>query len=271
MRIILLIELSIFCFMTSCNVQTPVKEANPLLAEWNTPHQTPPFTEIKHKHYIPAIEATLKEAKEEVDVIINSSEQPTFQNTIMALELAGEKLDRATSVLFNLNSAETDDTIQSICREVAPKLSEFSNYVTLNDQLFRKIKVVYAHKDKLELTAEDLQLLEKKYLGFVRSGANLEGEAKKRYAEITTELSQLSLKFSENVLAETNGFQLLITDKKDLSGLPENEVEEAAQVAKSKGKEGWIFTLQGPSFTGFMKYAGNRELREQMYRAYTSR
>ena len=271
MKTILLIELSIFSFMTSCNVQNTVKEVNPLLSEWNTPHQTPPFPEIKHEHYIPAIEASLKEAKDEVDVIINSSEKPNFKNTIVALELAGEKLDRATSVLFNLNSAETDDTIQSICRDVSPKLSEFSNYVTLNDQLFHKIKEVYTQKDKLNLTAEDLQLLEKKYLGFVRNGANLEGEAKKRYAEITTELSQLSLKFSENVLAETNGFQLLVTEKKDLSGLPENEVDEAAQVAKSKGKEGWIFTLQGPSFTGFMKYADNRELREKMYRAYTSR
>jgi len=266
-----LITLLILFGMTTGYSQNEIKETNPLLVEWNTPHQTPPFQEIKHEHFIPAIDATLKEAKDEVDTIINSTDQPTFQNTIVALEICGEKLERATSVLFNLNSAETDDEIQAITREVSPKLSEFSNYVSLDERLFGKVKSVYAQKDKLNLTLEDLQLLEKKYLGFMRSGANLEGDAKKRYAEITTELSQLSLKFGENVLAETNAYQLLITDKSDLAGIPESECEAAAQVAKSKGKEGWMFTLQGPSYVGFMKYADNGNLREQMYRAYTSR
>lgn len=256
--------------MTSENTQNEIT-INPLLTVWTTPHQTPPFPEIKHEHYIPAIDATLKEAKDEVDQIINAEAEPTFQNTIVALEICGEKLERVTGVLFNLNSAETDDTIQSITREVSPKLSEFSNYISLNEKLFGKVKAVYQQREQLELTPEDRWLLEKKYLGFVRSGANLEGEAKKRYAEITTELSQTSLKFGENILAETNGFQLMITDPADLSGLPESEIEEAAQVAKSKEKEGWIFTLHGPSFVGFMKYSDNRKLREQMYRAYTSR
>ena len=267
----LLIGILLLSGMTACNLQKEIKETNPLLADWNTPHQTPPFPEIMHEHYVPAIDQTLKEAKDEVDQIIKSADQPTFQNTIVALEVAGEKLDQVTSVLFNLNSAETDDTIQAIAREVSPKLSEFSNYVTLNDQLFGKVKAVYAQKEQLNLTPEDLQLLEKKFLGFVRSGANLEGEAKKRYAEITTELSQLSLQFGENILAETNAYQLLISDEKDLAGIPEAEREAAAQTAKSKGKEGWLFTLQGPSFVGFMKYADNSKLREQMYRAYTSR
>ena len=257
--------------MTASYAQNEVKETNPLLKEWNTPHQTPPFTEIKHKHFIPAIDATLKEAKDEVDVIINGTDQPTFQNTIVALEVAGEKLERVTSVLFNLNSAHTDDEIQAIARDVSPKLSEFSNYISLNEKLFRKVKAIYAQKEKLNLTPQNLQLLEKKFLGFVRSGANLEGDAKKRYAEITTELSQLSLKFDENVLAETNAFQLIVTNEKDLAGLPDYEIEAAAQAAKSKGKEGWLFTLHGPSFVGFMKYADNSQLREQMYRAYTSR
>jgi len=266
-----LIALFILFGMTTGYSQNEIKETNPLLVEWNTPHQTPPFQAIKHEHFIPAIDATLKEAKEEVDAIINSTDQPTFQNTIVALEICGEKLERATSVLFNLNSAETDDEIQAITREVSPKLSEFSNYVSLDERLFGKVKSVYAQKEKLHLSQEDLQLLEKKYLGFVRSGANLEGDAKKRYAEITTELSQLSLKFGENVLAETNAYQLQITDKKDLSGIPESECDAASQVAKSKGKDGWIFTLHGPSFVGFMKYAYNGKLREQMYRAYTSR
>ena len=257
--------------MTVYNLQNEVKETNPLLAEWNTPYQTPPFPEIKHEHFIPAIDAALKEAKDEVDVVIDSTDKPTFQNTIVALEVAGENLERIANVLYNLNSAETDDTIQAIAREVSPKLSEFSNYVSLNEQLFGKVKEVYGQKENLNLTSEDLQLLEKKYIGFVRSGANLEGEDKKRYAEITTELSKLSLQFGENVLAETNAYQLLITDKNDLAGIPESECEEAAQAAKSKEKEGWLFTLQGPSFVGFMKYADNQKLRETMYRAYTSR
>ena len=257
--------------MTSSNIQNSLKETNPLLAEWETPHQTPPFTEINHEHYIPAIDAALLEARVEVERIINNTETPTFQNTIVALEIAGEKLERTTSVLFNLNSAETDDTIQAITRDVSPKLSEFSNYVSLNEQLFLRIKTVYNQKDQLNLNNEDNRLLGKKYLAFVRSGANLEGDAKKRYAEIITELSQLNLKFSENVLSETNSYQLQITDIKELSGLPESELEEAAQIAGSKGKEGWIFTLQGPSYTGFMKYADNRKHREELYRAYTSR
>ena len=256
--------------MTSENTQNEIL-INPLLSAWTTPHQTPPFPEIKHEHYIPAIDATLQEAKDEVDLIINSEELPTFQNTIVALEVCGEKLERVTSVLFNLNSAETDDTIQAITREASPKLTEFSNYISLNEKLFTKVKAIYEQRLLLDLTPEDLWLLEKKYLGFVRSGANLEGEARVRYAGINTELSQLTLKFGENILAETNGYQLVITDQLDLAGLPDSEIEEAAQVAKSKEKEGWVFTLHGPSFVGFMKYADNRDLREQMYRAYTSR
>ena len=267
----LLIVLLLLSGMTESYSQNEVKETNPLLMEWNTPHQTPPFQKIKHEHFIPAIDVALKDAKNEVDIVINSADQPTFQNTIVALEVAGEKLEQVTSVLFNLNSAETDDEIQAIAREVSPKLSEFSNYISLNEKLFGKVKAVYAQKEKLNLSAQDLQLLEKKFLGFVRSGANLEGKAKKRYAEITTELSQLSLQFGENVLAETNAYQLLVTDQKDLAGLPDSEREAATQTAKSKGKEGWVFTLQGPSFVGFMKYADNGKLREVMYRAYTSR
>jgi len=257
--------------MTESYSNSEDKNTNPLLTEWNTPHLTPPFQEIKHEHFIPAIDATLKEAKEEVDIIINNPEQPTFQNTIVALEVAGEKLERVTSVLFNLNSAETDDEIQAITREVSPKLSEFSNYISLNEKLFEKVKAVFAQKEALNLSTEDLQLLEKKFIGFVRSGANLEGDAKKRYAEIVTELSQLSLQFGENILAETNSYQLLITNPDELAGLPDSEREAAAQMAKSKGKEGWLFTLHGPSFVGFMKYADNRKLREEMFRAYTSR
>ena len=257
--------------MTIENSKNDIEETNPFLTEWLTPHQTPPFQAIKNEHFIPAIDASLNEAKDEVDRIINNTDQPTFQNTIVALELCGEKLERVTSVLFNLNSAETNDTIQSITREVSPKLSEFSNYISLNENFFNKVKAVYLQRDQLELINEEMYLLEKKYLGFVRSGANLEGDTKKRYAEIITELSKLSLQFSENILAETNAYQLVISDPADLAGLPESEIEAAAQMAKAKETEGWLFTLHGPSFVGFMKYADSQKFREEMYRAYTSR
>jgi peptidyl-dipeptidase Dcp len=257
--------------MKTAATQNTQSESNPLLAEWLTPHQTPPFNLIKHEHFIPAIDLALLETRGEVDQIIKSKDTPTFENVIVALEICGDKLEKATSVLFNLNHAETDDTIQAITREVSPKLSEFSNYISLNEELFAKVKELYNKKEQLELNAEDLHLLEKKYLGFVRSGANLEGEAKIRYAQITTELAQLSLQFGEHILAETNGYELLLTDPQELAGLPESELEAAAQTAKSKKKKGWLFSLQGPSFVGFMKYADSRILREKLYRAYTSR
>ncbi|MCK9640910.1 MAG: M3 family metallopeptidase [Prolixibacteraceae bacterium] len=247
------------------------KGVNPLLTEWETVHQTPPFKEIKNEHFVQAIDQLLEEAKTEVDGIINNSETPTFNNTIRALELSGKKLSRATTILFNLNSAETDETIQTIAREVSPKLSAYHNYVSLNGKLFQRVKVVYNQKDQLQLTTEDLKLLDDSYKGFVRSGANLEGNAKESFAEINTELAKLSLHFGENVLAETNAYQLLITDKMDLAGLPESEIEAAAQLAKAKNKEGWMFNLQGPGYVAFMKFADNRKLREEIYRAYNSR
>ncbi len=253
------------------NMKNESKNNNPLLTEWKTVHQTPPFKEIKHEHFVPAIDQLLADAKTEVDAVINNPEAPTFKNTIRALEESGKKLLRATTILFNLNSAETDDTIQSIAREVSPKLSAYGNYVSLNEKLFQRVKAVYKQKDQLNLNSEDLKLLDDSYKGFVRSGANLEGAAKERFAQINTELSKLSLQFGENVLAETNVYQLVITDKKDLAGLPESEVEAASQLAKAKNKEGWMFNLQGPGYIAFMKFADNRKLREEIYKAYNSR
>lgn len=257
--------------LTTLNMKTENKASNPLLTKWNTVHETPPFTEIKEVHFLPAIDQLLEEAKKEVDAIINNPEAPTFNNTIRALEISGKNLTRATTILFNLNSAETNDTIQSITREVSPKLSAYHNYVSLNEKLFQRIRSVYNQKAGFNLTQEDLKLLDDSYKGFVRSGANLEGAARERFAEINTELSELSLRFGENVLAETNAYQLLITDRKDLAGLPESEVEAAAFLAKSKKKEGWMFNLQGPGYIAFMKFADNRKLREEMYKAYNSR
>ncbi|MCX6220027.1 MAG: M3 family metallopeptidase [Bacteroidia bacterium] len=271
MKKYLIVGMLILTGIITINMKNENIEVNPLLTEWKTVHQTPPFKEIKHEHFVPAIDQLLTEAKTEVDGVINNPEAPTFKNTIRALEVSGKKLSRATTILFNLNSAETDDTIQTIAREVSPKLSAYRNYVSLNEKLFQRVKAVYNQKDQLNLNPEDLKLLDDSYKGFVRSGANLEGASKTRFAEINTELSKLSLKFGENVLAETNSYQLLVTDKKDLSGLPEGEIEAAAQLAKAKKKEGWMFNLQGPVYTAFMKFADSRKLREELYKANNSR
>jgi peptidyl-dipeptidase Dcp len=244
---------------------------NPLLKPFSGIHQTAPFNSVKIEHYVPAFEVAINEAKAEIQEIIDNPEAPNFQNTIIALDLAGEKLNRVQSVFFNLNSAETCDEMQNIAQEVAPKLSDYASDISLNEKLFARIKTIYDQRANLNLNTEALTLLEKTYRSFVRSGANLNKTDKERYREITKELSQLGLKFQQNVLAETNSFELLITDEKDLSGLPESIVEMAAQSAKSKNREGWLFTLQYPSYVPFLKYADNRELREQIFRASSSR
>jgi peptidyl-dipeptidase Dcp len=271
MKKFLIMGMIILTGIMTINMKNDNKVKNPLLTEWKTVHQTPPFGEIKHEHFVPAIDLLLAEAKTEVDAVINNPAPATFKNTIVALEESGKRLSRATTILFNLNSAETDDTLQAITREVSPKLSAWQNYVSLNEKLFQRVKEVYMQKAQLNLNSEDLKLLDDNYKGFVRSGANLEGAAKKRFAEINTELSKLSLKFGENVLAETNAYQMLVTDKKDLAGLPDSEIEAAAQLAKSKAKEGWMFNLQGPVYMAFIKFADNRKLREELYKANSSR
>lgn len=254
--------------MTSDIIQN---NGNPLLQPFKTVHETAPFNSIKIEHYLPAFEAAIREAKAEIQTIIDNSAIPDFDKTIVELDLAGERLNRIQSIFFNLNSAETCDEMQNIAQDVAPKLSDFSNDVTLNEQLFARIKAVHEKKDSLDLDTEASTLLENTYRRFVRSGANLNESDKARYREVTRELSQLGLKFQQNVLAETNAYELLLTDEKDLSGLPESIVEMAAQAAKAKEKEGWLFNLQYPSYVPFLKYADNRQLREQIFRASSSR
>lgn len=256
----------LMCIVSCTNEKNDdIVKNNPLLQEWTTPHETPPFDKIQIEHYVPAVEYALAEAKADVDAIIANTEVPTFENTIVALETSGELLDKTTSVLFNMNSAETNDGIQAATRELSPKLSEFGNYVSLNPELFARIRWVYNQKGELQLNAEQLRLLENTYKSFERSGANLTGDAKTRYAEITTELSKLSLTFGENVLAETNAYEMLITDAKDLAGLPEGVIEAAAQAAKAKEKTGWLFNLQYPSMGPFLMYAENRALRQELF------
>lgn len=237
---------------------------NPLLKKFDTA----PFSKIENKHFLPAIKQLIEETKAEINQITDNKEEPTFKNTIEALENTGEKLDRTTSVFFNLNSAETNDEIQKIAQEVSPLLSDFGNDILLNEALFERVKKVYDIKDTLNLSEEQKMLLDKKYKSFSRNGANLSEEKKKTLRKIDADLSKLSLTFGENVLAETNKFELHLTKKEDLSGLPESTIEAAAETAAEKKKDGWIFTLDYPSYVPFMTYADNRELRKKLAIAF---
>ncbi len=249
-----------------------MNDSNPLLKPFENPRQTAPFDQLTEEHFLPAFEKALAEGRSDIQQIITNPEAPTFENTIEKLEKSGELLDRISSIFFNLNSAETNEKIQSIAREVSPMLSDFSNDIWLNEKLFDRVKKVYEHqKEFSSLNEEQQKLLDNTFKAFARRGAMLDGQNKERYREISSELSKLSLQFGENVLAETNDFRLHITDKNDLSGLPEDAIEAAANRAGSEKKDGWLFTLQIPSYLPFMKYADNRELREKMFRAYTSR
>lgn len=245
---------------------------NPLLKEFNTPFETPPFSEIKPEHFLPAFQEAIKRGKDEVKSISKSTDTPTFENTIESLERSGELVNRIAEIFFNLNSAETNDEIQKIAREVSPMLSEYSNDIMLDADLFKRIRHVYENKNAVILSPEENTLLSKTYKSFVRNGANLNEEQKNRLREIDKELSQLSLEFGEHVLKETNSFSLEITDKNDLKGLPEDVIEAAAMAAKEMDKEeSWVFTLHFPSYIPFITYADNRELREKMFRAYGSK
>jgi peptidyl-dipeptidase Dcp len=244
---------------------------NPFLAPYTTPHQTAPFDKIKNDDYLPAIKDGLAQGRKDVDAIVNNPAKPTFENTVVALEQGGELLGKVTSVLFNLNSAETSPELQAIVKEVSPMLSEYGNDITLNEKLFARIKTVYDQRASLKLDPESAMLLEKAYKRFARNGANLDEKGKERLRAIDKEMSQLSLQFGENVLNETNEYTMLVTDEKDLAGLPDYVVEAAKATAKQKGKEGYIFTLQAPSYGPFMQYADNRELRKKLYMGFNGR
>ncbi len=244
---------------------------NPLLGEFKTPHQTAPFNEIKNEHFIPAFQESIKQGETEIEAIVKSSAVTTFENTVVALDNSGRLLNRTAGIFFNLMSSETNDELQKIAQEVSPMLTKFQNDVSLNPALFEKVKAVYAQKDKLNLNEEQKTLLENSYVNFIRQGANLSDKQKEKFREISTGLSKLSLTFNENVLKETNSYELHITDKSKLTGLPEGALESAEGLAKSKEKEGWLFNLNMPSYLPFMKYADNRELRKEMNFAFSSK
>ncbi len=235
-----------------------------LTSTYNTKYNTAPFSQIQMSDYQPAFETTIAAARAEIDAIAHNPAKPTFENTIEALDFSGQTLDRLSSIFFNLNSAETCDEMQKIAQEVSPLLTAFSNDVSLNEILFQRIKAVYDQKDELTLTPEQATLLDKKYKSFARNGALLNEDKKSRLREIDTELAKLKLTFGENVLAETNNYELHITNEDDLKGLPEGAIEMARSLAESKEKEGWIFTLDFPSYLPFVTYADNRELRKEI-------
>ncbi|QCX40202.1 M3 family metallopeptidase [Aureibaculum algae] len=244
---------------------------NPLLQSFNTPHTTAPFSQIKNEHFRPAFEEAIKKAKTEIDEITSNSEAPSFKNTIETLDFSGYTLDRLSSIFFNLNSAETNDEIQKIAQEVSPLLSEFSNDIRLNEKLFERVKSVYDDRKKLDLTVEQATLLDKKYKSFARNGANLNDTAKAKLREIDMKLSKLSLQFGENVLAETNAFEMHLTDENQLKGLPDGAKEAAKMAAKEKDLEGWLITLDYPSYVPFMTYADDRSLRKKLAIAFGAR
>lgn len=244
---------------------------NPLLEEFSTPYESVPFDKIELEHYMPAFKQSIENARTEIDEIANSTEEPTFKNTIEGLEYSGQQLDRIGSVFFNLNHAHTNDEMQAMAREISPMLTEFSNDIIMNEKLFKRVKQVYAKKDEFDLNVEQTKLLTDRYKSFVRSGADLDEEKKGKIREISKELSKLTLQFGENVLAATNNFELHLSKKEDVAGLPEGILEAASALAKEKEKDGWIFNLQFPSYVPFMQYADKRELREKMFKAYSSR
>ena len=244
---------------------------NLLLSDFNTYLDTVPFSDIKPEHFKPAVEKHIAQTQEEIDNIVKNPSQPDFQNTIEALEFSGMHLDRIQSILMNINSADTNEAWQQTTDEILPVLNDFYNNIRQNKALFDKIAFVKAHTNPDNLTPEQKMLLDKTYKSFVRNGANLNNEQQQKLREIDQQLTRLKLQFNKNVLHETNSFELLITDAKDLAGLPESVIETAQELAKQRNKTGWLFTLHAPSYIPFMKYLKNRDLRRQMALAYGSR
>ncbi len=262
----LLIAGSALALICSCNSME-----NPLLKESSAPFGAPEFDKIKNEHYLPAFEAGIAEAKAEIDAIVANQEEPTFENTIEAMEVAGQTLNNVAGIFYNLMEADTNDEMQQIAEQISPMLNEYSMYVSLNPDLFQKVKAVYEKKDELGLAPDQMKLLEDNYKGFVRGGANLSDADKELYSKWSEELSLITLQFSKNVLAATNAYVLNITDSTKLGGLPEFVKTMAAETAAEKGLEGWAFTLDAPSYSPFLKYSTERDLRKQIWTAYNTR
>ena len=252
--------------LTACNMHQ-----NPFLTDSPLPYGAPQFDKIQTSDYMPAFEEAFRQGKQEIDAIVANPDAPTFQNTIEALEYSGSLVNKVGAIFYNLLEADATDELQDIAEKVAPMSTEYSMYISLNEKLFERIKTVYNQRESLGLEPDQLKLLEDTYKSFERSGANLSPEDKKRYSEISEKLSLLTLQFQKNQLSSTNNFQMVLTDEADLAGLPGYIRDMAAQAAKDKGVEGWLFDLSAPSYGGFIKFSDRRDLREKIYRAYNRR
>ncbi|OIQ48422.1 MAG: peptidase M3 [Gammaproteobacteria bacterium MedPE] len=252
--------------------QKLLADSNPFSKKWGTAHEMPNFAVIKNDHYLPAFKAAIKQQKQEIDAIVNQKSAATFENTIEAIEFSGNLLDKVAGVFYNLTSAETNDELKAIAKEVSPLLSAHSDDISLNDALFQRVAAVYDKKDSLELTTAQQKLLKDTYVGFVRSGAKLDAKQKDQIRELNAQLAKLTLQFGDNLLAETNSFEVVVDDKSKLSGLSDSVIAAAAATAKDRGQEGkWVFTTHRPSITPVTKFADNRELRKELYLGYINR
>ena len=269
-RNVLMLAVCVVVAIAGCGDKAPAD--NPFFTEWTTPFGVAPFDQIEVEHFLPAFERAIAEEREEVNVIAQNPEPPTFENTLVALDATGELMSKVSGVFYTLTGAETDEQIQAIAKEVAPMRSNLRDDILMNPQLFERIKAIYDARDDLGLDEEGLRLLEETYLDFVSGGAELSEADKERMREINTKLSTLGLQYSDNVLAETNGYQLFIDNEEDLAGLPPGVIAGAAEAAAKAGQEGkWLFTTHRPSIYPFLDYADNRELREQIFKAYIMR
>jgi len=252
--------------------KTITEAKNPFFEEWKTPFGVPPFDQIKDEHFLPAFKKGMEIEIKEIDAIVNNTEAPTFENTLVAMEKTGELLNKVSRIFFHLNDADTSDTRKAIANDVTPLLSKHRNSISLNEKLFQRVKAVHEHKDNLNLNLEQKRLLEETYKAFVRSGANLKPEEKEKVKKINEELSVLGLKFSNNLLSETNGFKMYIEKEEDLAGLPQPVKNAAAAAAERDGQKGkWLFTPHRPSWTPFLQYSTRRDLREKLYKGYIMR
>ncbi len=274
-KLINMIALSVIVLAscTSKPEQKPEAEKpNPFLSEYTTPFQVPPFDQIKNEHYLPAFEAGIAEQQAEIDAIVNNAETPTFENTILPYDKSGQTLNRVSNVFFNLNECLTNDKMVAIAEQVLPMLSKHSDAIMMNPKLFERIDHVYQHRNEMGLDDQQIRVVEKYHQDFMRHGAGLNAEQQAELSQINEQLSTLSLQFGNNLLKENAGYKLVIENEADLAGLPQTSIDAAAEQAKADGMEGkWVFTLSKPSLIPFLQFADNRDLREQMYKAYYNR
>jgi peptidyl-dipeptidase Dcp len=274
-KLINMIALSVIT-LASCTSKpeqkAEVESPNPFLSEYTTPFQVPPFDQIKNEHYMPAFEAGIKEQQAEVEAICNNAEPATFENTILPFDKSGQTLDRVSNVFFNLNECLTNDEMIAIAEQVLPMLSKHSDAIMMNPKLFERIDYVYQHRNEMGLDDQQIRVVEKYHQDFIRSGAGLDAEQQAELSQINEQLSTLSLQFGNNLLKENAGYKLVVENEADLAGLPQTSIDAAAEQAKADGMEGkWVFTLSKPSLIPFLQFADNRDLREQMYKAYYNR